>query len=99
MDRGQISAVIDFGDLTAGDRATDLSIAWMMLPSTHHETLRHAYRAATARPAADDLWRPACGGALALAVAFLSHSSDNSLIADIGQRTLKAVLRPADPLT
>ena len=27
---GQISAVIDFGDITSGDPATDLSVAWMM---------------------------------------------------------------------
>ena len=31
--RGRISGVIDFGDITAGDPATDLSVAWMLLPT------------------------------------------------------------------
>ena len=30
--RGRISGVIDFGDITSGDPATDLSVAWMLLP-------------------------------------------------------------------
>jgi aminoglycoside phosphotransferase (APT) family kinase protein len=30
---GRLSAVIDFGDLAAGDPATDLSVMWMLLPS------------------------------------------------------------------
>ena len=29
---GRISAVLDFGDLAAGDPATDLSVMWMLLP-------------------------------------------------------------------
>ena len=32
VDEGRLSAVIDFGDLAAGDPATDLSVIWMMLP-------------------------------------------------------------------
>jgi aminoglycoside phosphotransferase (APT) family kinase protein len=30
--RGRLSAVIDFGDLAAGDPATDLAVMWMLLP-------------------------------------------------------------------
>ena len=30
---GQVSGVIDFGDITAGDPANDLSVAWMLLRS------------------------------------------------------------------
>ena len=29
---GRLAAVLDFGDLAAGDPATDLSVAWMLLP-------------------------------------------------------------------
>ena len=29
---GQVSGVIDFGDITSGDPASDLSVAWMLLP-------------------------------------------------------------------
>jgi aminoglycoside phosphotransferase (APT) family kinase protein len=32
VDRGQISAVIDWGDTCRGDRATDLAAFWMLLP-------------------------------------------------------------------
>jgi aminoglycoside phosphotransferase (APT) family kinase protein len=31
VDGGRISAVIDFGDMTAGDPASDLAVAWMLL--------------------------------------------------------------------
>jgi aminoglycoside phosphotransferase (APT) family kinase protein len=33
VQRGRISGVIDFGDLTAGDPAADLSVGWMLLPA------------------------------------------------------------------
>ena len=33
---GQVSGVIDFGDITAGDPADDLSVAWMLLPPDCH---------------------------------------------------------------
>jgi aminoglycoside phosphotransferase (APT) family kinase protein len=35
--RGRISGVIDFGDITSGDPATDLSVAWMLLPAECHD--------------------------------------------------------------
>lgn len=31
--RGTLSGVIDFGELCAGDPATDLSAAWLLLPA------------------------------------------------------------------
>jgi aminoglycoside phosphotransferase (APT) family kinase protein len=87
VDHGRISAVIDFGDLTAGDPATDLSVAWMLLPAEQRETFRQAYGRAD-----DGTWARARGWALALALAFLAHSADNPLMAGIGRRTLRAVL-------
>jgi aminoglycoside phosphotransferase (APT) family kinase protein len=42
--------VIDFGDITAGDPATDLAVAWMLLPLEHHAAFRAAYRAALTGP-------------------------------------------------
>jgi aminoglycoside phosphotransferase (APT) family kinase protein len=32
VDADRICAVIDFGDITSGDPATDLSVAWTMFP-------------------------------------------------------------------
>jgi aminoglycoside phosphotransferase (APT) family kinase protein len=87
VDRGRLSAVIDFGDITAGDPATDLSVAWMLLPAPRREEFRRAYGRAD-----DDTWARARGWALSLALVFLTHSADNPLMAGIGRRTLNAVL-------
>jgi aminoglycoside phosphotransferase (APT) family kinase protein len=84
---GRVAAVIDFGDITAGDPATDLSIAWMILPAA----ARPAFRAA-AGVIDDDTWTRARGWALALAVAYLANSADNPQIARVGRYTLAAVL-------
>ncbi|MFJ8024518.1 aminoglycoside phosphotransferase family protein [Streptomyces sp. NPDC096311] len=87
VDRGRIGAVIDFGDITAGDPATDLAAAWMFLPAPQREEFRRAYGRAD-----DSTWTRARGWALALALVFLTHSADNPLMAGIGHRTLNAVL-------
>ena len=46
VSHGRVSGVIDFGDITAGDPATDLAVAWMLLPLEHHAAFRAAYRCA-----------------------------------------------------
>ena len=84
---GRISAVIDFGDMTAGDPATDLSVAWTLLPPEQHGAFRVAYGGVD-----DDSWARARGWAVSLALAFLAHSADNPLMAGIGRRTLDAAL-------
>ena len=35
--QGRVSGVIDFGDITSGDPASDLSVAWMLLPPGCHD--------------------------------------------------------------
>lgn len=90
--RGRISGVIDFGDITSGDPATDLSVAWMLVPSECHEAFRDAYCQVRGYSADDNTWARARGWALALSLAFLAHSADNSQLAGIGRRTLRAVL-------
>lgn len=87
VDAGRVSAVIDFGDLTRGDPATDLSVAWMLLPAPEREIFRQAYGRAD-----DDTWARARGWALSLALVFLTFSADNPLMAGIGQRTLSELL-------
>jgi len=92
---GLVSGIIDFGDITAGDPAADLSVAWMLLPADRGGAFREAYQAHQAAgsvPADGELWRRARGWALNLALAFLAHSADNPLIRGIGDRTLRAVL-------
>ena len=51
VSHGRVSGVIDFGDITAGDPATDLAVAWMLLPLEHHAAFRAAYRSARTGPA------------------------------------------------
>ena len=89
---GQVSGVIDFGDITAGDPASDLSVAWMLLPPGLHASFWSAYQAAGGR-AGDALRARARGWALNLAIVFLAHSEDNPVIRQVGRRTLSTVLR------
>jgi aminoglycoside phosphotransferase (APT) family kinase protein len=90
--RSRISAVIDFGDITSGDPAADLSVAWMLLPAEYHDAFQNAYRAAGAYAADDNSWARGRGWALALSLAFLAHSADNPQLMEIGRRTIGAVL-------
>ncbi len=87
---GRLVGVIDFGDLTAGDPATDLAVAWMLLPPEARPWFREA-----AGGADDATWARARGWALNLAVALLAHSSDDPPMARLGRRTVDAVLADA----
>jgi aminoglycoside phosphotransferase (APT) family kinase protein len=94
-DDGLISGVIDFGDITAGDPAGDLAVAWMLLPLDCHASFWSAYQAAGGSGGlTDDALRArAMGWALLLAVMLLAHSEDNPLLRSVGRRTLGAVLK------
>ena len=81
--RGVLSAVIDFGDICAGDPASDLAVAWMMFPPAE----RDAFRAAAGVDV--DTWRRAQGWALSLGVVF---ANGDERITAIGRRTVAAVL-------
>lgn len=91
VDHGSISAVIDFGDITGGDPATDIAVAWIMLPKQARGTLRNALTYA------DDLtWARARGWALVFALEYLANSADNPMIYQLGLRTLPAVMEEQD---
>lgn len=87
---GQLSGVIDFGDLTSGDPATDLSIAWMLFDdAADRETFFATY-------AADEVTRiRARGWAMAFAVVFLAHSADNPPMDAIGRRSYANLTSPS----
>jgi aminoglycoside phosphotransferase (APT) family kinase protein len=80
---GRLSGVIDFGDLTAGDPATDLAVAWMMFRGAARDRFRRA------SGADDDTWRRAHGWALTLGVAF---AGGDGPVRAIGVRLLEAAL-------
>jgi aminoglycoside phosphotransferase (APT) family kinase protein len=72
---GHLSGVIDFGDLTSGDPATDLSLLWM-LP----RVIRSRFEA-WAGEEPDALKMRARGWALALGLAYLAQSRDDAAMA------------------
>jgi len=87
---GRLSAVIDFGDLTAGDPATDLSVLWM-LPAPVRSTGFAAARSELG-DLDEDAWTRARGWALALGLAFLANSRGDEPMAALGRRTVTAAL-------
>jgi aminoglycoside phosphotransferase (APT) family kinase protein len=85
---GRISGVIDFGDITSGDPATDLAVAWSLIAAEHRETFWAAYG-----PQADEATRRrAKGWALAFSLVYLAYSADNPLLEQMGRHTHAAVL-------
>jgi aminoglycoside phosphotransferase (APT) family kinase protein len=96
LDDGQVSGVIDWGDINSGDPACDLSAAWMLLPPQWHGLLRDAYGQAGGA-VSQALWRRARGWALRLSLVFLAHSADNPQMYRIGHRALAAVLASRPP--
>jgi aminoglycoside phosphotransferase (APT) family kinase protein len=85
--QGRLAAVIDFGDITAGDRASDLAGAWTFLDRADRDRFRAA--AGAEAPVDDDTWARARGWALALGVA-IANGDDR--VAEFGRRALLAAL-------
>ena len=83
---GRLAAVLDFGDLTSGDPATDLATAWL----TFDPDGRARFRAALDYD--DDTWQRASGWALVLAGAFLANSADSPAMLAIGTHGIEQVL-------
>jgi aminoglycoside phosphotransferase (APT) family kinase protein len=83
---GHLAAVIDFGDITSGDPATDLFCGWMAVGPEH----RHELRAAA--EVDDDTWRRARGWALNMALAYLESPTPANQLRPTGAATLAAVL-------
>lgn len=83
---GVISGIIDWGDITAGDPATDLAAIWMLLPNL--DSRRRAIGAYSAASAA--MWRRAKGWAVMFGVILLDTGLiDHPQHAAMGERTLR----------
>lgn len=80
VDRGRLSAVLDFGDLTAGDPATDVAVAWMSLPAGARAAFRDAVGAD------DATWARAEGWAIAMALTYITDAG--STLVAVGLRML-----------
>ena len=88
----RLSGVIDFGDITSGDPATDLAIAWMTIRDSD---LRNTFRqAASVNGHSVDIhtWKRSRAWALSHATAVLESSSDDPSMNRMATTTLKNVL-------
>ena len=84
-DQGRLAAVLDWGDLTVGDRATDLGAAWLHFPPQVLPTVWRAYG-----PVSADTLLRAEGWALFFGVVLLDAGlvDADPLFTGIGRRTL-----------
>lgn len=91
VDKGDITGVIDWGDLATGDRATDLAAFWYLFPEQH---LRQLAIDAYGKVSEATLAR-AKGWAILFGVVLLdSGFVDHSQYAVIGQEILQCVVQP-----
>lgn len=94
VENGVITGIIDWGDITAGDPATDLAAIWMLFADPH---ARHAALAAYANLSDATLQR-ARGWAIMFGVMLLDTGLvDNPRHAVIGERTLRRVADSVEP--
>ena len=89
---GTLSAVIDFGDIAAGDPATDLAVMWMLLPSEHRDALFTAAGRSRSNATDEEIWRRARGWALAIGVAMVAVGGLGHPIGEMASRTIAAAL-------
>lgn len=83
--QGRLAAVIDWGDTTVGDPATDLAAAWMLFPPEHHRAVRDGYGMISEATAVR-----ARGWALLFGLLLLASGlDDDPALADIGRLTLR----------
>ena len=84
VQHGDLVAVIDWGDVCAGDRATDLAGAFMLTPN-HLDTVQRV--SATS----DQDWQRARGWAAHFAIIYLAHCDDDPVMQALGHRILTAL--------
>jgi aminoglycoside phosphotransferase (APT) family kinase protein len=85
---GHITGIVDFGDITSGDPATDLAVAWMLFPADIQQRFRTAYGEVD-----DETWERARGWGLSLATSYLAHSADNPAMSRVGTMTIDRLLQ------
>lgn len=83
---GEIVAVIDFGDLCAGDPAVDLAIGWMLFSDSERDEFLDAAGADLPARRRGEAW------AWYFAVLYLAHSADDARLAGMGRRLTATLL-------
>jgi aminoglycoside phosphotransferase (APT) family kinase protein len=87
VERGRISAVIDFGCLGVGDPACDLQVAWNLFSTQTRDVFRAALTVD------DATWERGRGWALSVGlIALPYYQNTNPVLADIARRAIAEVL-------
>lgn len=92
--RGNLAAVIDFGDLTRGDPASDLATAWQTFDLEGRATFVVRYSQLGRHDEA--LWQRARGWAVLYAVTSLALSADSPEFTAIAEHTVRELLDAPD---
>lgn len=87
---GSLAAVVDFGDVTAGDPATDLATAWLTFDAPARQSFRSEIE--RRRPMDDAMWERARGWALVIAAAVVEQAGTSSAFGRAGAHALEQVL-------
>src|SRR5437016_3694370 len=86
VERGRLSAVIDFGCLGVGDPACDLQVAWNFFSAQTRDVFRAVL------PADDAMWARGRGWALSVGlIALPYYHITNPVLASIGRRAIAEV--------
>ncbi|QOR70904.1 aminoglycoside phosphotransferase family protein [Ruania alkalisoli] len=102
--RHRLTAVLDFGDVTAGDPATDLATAWLTFTARGRAAFVVAYATADRTGSGlpdgyggdDALWSRARAWAASLAGVFAAHADDDPCMAAIAEHSTAELLDAAD---
>ncbi|UFU03135.1 aminoglycoside phosphotransferase family protein [Ruania suaedae] len=102
--RHRLTAVLDFGDVTAGDPATDLATAWLTFTARGRAAFVVAYaradRAGAGLPEGfgtdDALWSRARAWAANFAAVFAAHADDDPRMAAIAEHASAQLLDAPD---
>lgn len=90
LDSARLTAVIDFGDLTAGDPATDLATAWLTFDG---EGRRRFIARLNGHSSIDtDTWKRARAWALIMSTAMLAASDDHAVLRKVAEDSLEQIL-------
>lgn len=87
----RLAAVVDFGDVTAGDPASDLGALWLTFDAAGRRACRVAMEAAGA-VWDDATWARARGWALTFSAAMLAHPDEHPTLVPIGRHGLAALV-------
>ena len=88
----RLAGIIDFGDVTAGDPAYDLALAWLAFDRAGRDRFIAASAAATAHGREPETWVRARAWAMAVALMLLTHSDDNPPYAALGREAFLEII-------